>query len=76
MSKHIDHKVNFTPCKANKHLWMPISWRISTSSKTASEFACSHCLMTIEKRDIEVICCEHNKQICEEIEKKGKSKEE
>jgi len=76
MSKHIDVKVSTKFCRGDKHNFMPISWRVSASSRSATEFACSYCMTTIEKRDLEVINCCRNEEIDKDIEKAQKKVEE
>ena len=55
MAKHIEKKVEMKCCKMNKHLFIPISWKLSQTRKSATEFMCQMCLITVEKEDIEIV---------------------
>ena len=67
----IEHKIEMKQCKAKKHTFIPIAWRISASSHSATEFLCSSCLVTVEKRELEVFNQHLNCEIDECIKKES-----
>lgn len=55
MSNFIEKKLEMKPCKAKKHVFVPSIWRISAAKHIANEFVCQHCLMTVDRTDVEVV---------------------
>ena len=72
MNDRIKHKVDMKLCRAKKHTFIPITWRMSTTTRSVTEFACSSCLVTIERRDVEVF----NQQINREVDASSRKEAE
>ena len=74
MTKHIEKKVELKPCRQKKHTFIPISWRVSQASKVASIFMCQHCLLNVERADIEYMNQVTKKEMDKQDEKNEPSK--
>lgn len=51
-------KVN-RKCSENEHTFIPAAWKTSPSSYTCTLFVCQHCLMSVDKADVEVMTMEN-----------------
>ena len=60
MSK-LKHKVSYCKdCEAGLHTFIPTSFKVSGNANVCTIMTCQHCLVTVDKREQEVVSLDHN----------------
>lgn len=60
----VDKKVRATKtCNDGKHTFMPAVWKVTPTARTCTLFVCQHCLMSVDKTEVECAIKNHHEKI-------------